>query len=192
MATTTFSGPVRSENGFEQVSKSATTGTITSVLRTTAVTATSGTIAVTKDLNYDVTVGIQPAGTNLTDLIVYNAGAIVTAGASGDDLDISVGTSSGGGEIMGAKALLDDGASAVTWAANTPLWVFENGHGHAANQFVVGVGPFGGPATTEALTPIASFYAAAERTIYVRFTAITHDLATADTTIKVTAIFQYV
>ena len=192
MANTTFSGPVRSENGFEEVSKNSTTGVITSVWRTASVTATSDTIAVTKDVNYDITVGTQPAGTTLKDLIVYNAGAIVTAGASGDDLDISVGTSSGGGELMGAKALLDDGASAVTWATSTPLWVFENGHGHAANQFVVGVGPFGGPATTEAITPIATFYSAAERTIYVRFTAITHDLATAATTIKVTAVFQYV
>ena len=29
MATTTFNGPVRSENGFQMVSKNATTGTIT-------------------------------------------------------------------------------------------------------------------------------------------------------------------
>ncbi|MBC41087.1 MAG: hypothetical protein CML19_02505 [Pusillimonas sp.] len=29
MATTTFSGPVRSENGFQQISKNATTGTVT-------------------------------------------------------------------------------------------------------------------------------------------------------------------
>ena len=30
MANTTFSGPVRSENGFEQITKNATTGNITS------------------------------------------------------------------------------------------------------------------------------------------------------------------
>ena len=30
MANTTFSGPVRSENGFEQITKNATTGAITS------------------------------------------------------------------------------------------------------------------------------------------------------------------
>ena len=36
MANTTFSGPVRSENGFQTVSKNATTGVVT-------VTKTSGT-----------------------------------------------------------------------------------------------------------------------------------------------------
>ena len=30
MGTTTFSGPVRSENGFEDITKNATTGAITS------------------------------------------------------------------------------------------------------------------------------------------------------------------
>jgi|6_EtaG_2_1085325.scaffolds.fasta_scaffold36840_4 hypothetical protein len=192
MGNTTFNGPVRSENGFSEISIDSSTGVVTDLNRTKTIQATSGTIAVTKDINYDISLGTQPAGTVLNDLIVYNAGAIVTAGASGDDLDISVGTASGGAELLAATALLDDGGSAVTWAANTPLRVIENGHGHAANQFVVGVGPHGGPATTEAITPAASYYSSADRSVYVRFTSITHDLATAATTIKVTAIFKYV
>jgi hypothetical protein len=47
MANTTFSGPVRSENGFQTVSKSATTGTVTvgSTYGTNA--SVAGTLAVT-------------------------------------------------------------------------------------------------------------------------------------------------
>ena len=51
-------------------------------------------------------------------------------------VDIDIGTSAGGGQIVDEKAILDDGGSAVTWTANAPLYLIQNSHGHAANQFV--------------------------------------------------------
>ena len=61
MANTTFNGPVRSENGFETVSKNATTGTVTITADanlTVTGNATSlsiGTVTVTADANTSVT-----------------------------------------------------------------------------------------------------------------------------------------
>jgi len=151
---------------------------------------TTGTIAVTAGENYDLAFA-QPAGTTLKELILIPAGNIVTAGGSGDDVDISMGADSSYTDLLAATALMDDGGAAVTWVANTPLHVIENSHGHAANQFVAGVGPFGGPATTEAITPAATLYSSAARTVNVRFTPISNDLATAATTIKAIAVFLY-
>ena len=82
-------------------------------------TATTGTIAVTADTNTDVSF-TQPADTIIRNLIAIPAGNIVTAGASGDDVDFDLGTSAGGGQIIDQKAILDDGGSAVTWTANAP------------------------------------------------------------------------
>ena len=53
---------------------------------------TTGTIAVTADTNTDVSF-TQPADTIIRNLICIPAGNIVTAGASGDDLDFDLGTS---------------------------------------------------------------------------------------------------
>ena len=58
-------------------------------------TATTGTIAVTADATYDVSF-TQPAGTSIKNLIMIAAGNLVTAGASGDDIDFDLGTSAGG------------------------------------------------------------------------------------------------
>ena len=59
---------------------------------------TTGTIAVTADATYDVTL-TQPADTIIRNLIAIPAGNIVTAGASGDDVDFDLGTAAGGGQI---------------------------------------------------------------------------------------------
>lgn len=158
----------------------------TTVRTEEAVKGTTGTIAVTKDTDNVVEIS-QPAGTYLKDLIVTPAGNIVTAGASGDDLDIEVGTSSSGGEIFALTAIMDDGGSAVTWRASVPLHLVCDGQPCEANAFAA---LYGGPATSEALlVGSAVSYSAAARTLYVNFRANTHDLATAATTIKVTAIF---
>ena len=97
--------------------------------------ATTGTIAVTADATYDVSF-TQPADTIIRNLIAIPAGNIVTAGASGDDVDFDLGTAAGGGQLIDEKAILDDGGSAVTWTANVPLYIIQNSHGHAANAFV--------------------------------------------------------
>ena len=146
---------------------------------------TTGTIAVTDDTNTDVSF-TQPADTILRNLIAIPAGNIVTGGSSGNDLDFSLGTSSGGTQIIATEAILDDGGSAVTWSANAPLYIIQNSHGHAANQFVstsTTAGVVGGPATSEAIVIAATLYTASARTLYARLTPIGADLATAATTV---------
>ena len=90
---------------------------------------TTGTIAVTDDTNTDVSF-TQPADTILRNLIAIPAGNIVTGGSSGNDVDFSLGTSSGGTQIIATEAILDDGGSAVTWSANAPLYLIQDSHGH--------------------------------------------------------------
>ena len=85
--------------------------------------ATTGTIAVTADATYDVSF-TQPADTIIRNLIAIPAGNIVTAGASGDDVDFDLGTAAGGGQIIDEEAILDDGGSAVTWSAMHPCILF--------------------------------------------------------------------
>ena len=146
---------------------------------------TTGTIAVTDDTNTDASF-TQPADTILRNLIAVPAGNIVTGGSSGNDVDFSLGTSSGGTQIIATEAILDDGGSAVTWTANAPLYIIQNSHGHGANAFVstsVTAGVVGGPATSEAIVIAATLYTASERTLYTRLTPIGADLATAATTV---------
>ena len=219
MANTSFTGAVRSENGFTKISKAAGTGVITegstysdaasitgvtsatgglvigaaSSTKLISVTVTTGTIAVTHSQNVDVSF-TQPAGTIIRNLIAIPAGNIVTAGSSGDDVDFDLGTAAGGGQIIDEKAILDDGGSAVTWAANAPLYIIQNSHGHAANQFVstsTTAGVVGGPATSEAIVIASTLYSAAERTLHARLKALSSNLATAATTVKYIVEFQF-
>ena len=154
---------------------------------------TTGTIAVTDDTNTDVNF-TQPADTNLRNLIAIPAGNIVTGGSSGNDVDFSLGTSSGGTQIIATEAILDDGGSAVTWTANAPLYLIQDSHGHGANAFVstsVTAGVVGGPATSEAIVIAATLYSASARTLYARLTPIGADLATAATTVTFLAEFLH-
>tara|TARA_R110000822_G_scaffold53558_13_gene138144 strand:+ start:1721 stop:2308 length:588 start_codon:yes stop_codon:yes gene_type:complete len=147
--------------------------------------ATTGTIAVTADATYDVSL-TQPADTIIRNLIAIPAGNIVTAGASGDDVDFDLGTAAGGGQVIDEKAILDDGGAAVTWTANAPLYIIQNSHGHGANAFVgtgVTAGVVGGPATSEAIVIASTLYTASARTLYARLKPLANDLATAATTV---------
>ena len=146
---------------------------------------TTGTIAVTADETYDVTL-TQPADTIIRNLIAIPAGNIVTAGASGDDVDFDLGTAAGGGQLIDEKAILDDGGSAVTWTANVPLYIIQDSHGHAANAFVgtgVTAGVYGGPATSEAIVIASTLYSASARSIYARLKPLANNLATGATTV---------
>ena len=156
------------------------------------VTVTTATIAVTDDTNTDVSF-VQPAGTIIRNLIAIPAGNIVTGGSSGNDVDFSLGTAAGGGQIIATEAILDDGGSAVTWAAKALLYIIQNSHGHAASQFVstsVTAGVVGGPATSEAIVIASTLYSAAARTLHARLTPIGADLATAATTVKYIVQFE--
>tara|TARA_R110002012_G_scaffold34289_1_gene99231 strand:+ start:2308 stop:2898 length:591 start_codon:yes stop_codon:yes gene_type:complete len=152
---------------------------------TSMTSVTTGTIAVTDDTHTDVSF-TQPADTIIRNLIAIPAGNIVTGGSSGNDVDFSLGTAAGGGQLIATEAILDDGGSAVTWTANAPLYIIQNSHGHAANAFVgtgVTAGVVGGPATSEAIVIAATLYSAAARTLHARLTPIGADLATAATTV---------
>ena len=146
---------------------------------------TTGTIAVTAAANTDVSF-TQPADTIIRNLIAIPAGNIVTAGASGDDVDFDLGTAAGGGQLIDEKAILDDGGAAVTWTANVPLYIIQDSHGHAANAFVgtgVTAGVYGGPATSEAIVIASTLYSSSSRSIYARLKPLANDLATGATTV---------
>ena len=167
---------------------SARTGDVREIadnIITSMTSVTTGTIAVTDDTNTDASF-TQPADTIIRNLIAIPAGNIVTAGGSGNDVDFSLGTSSGGTQIIATEAILDDGGSAVTWTANAPLYIIQDSHGHGANAFVgtgVTAGVVGGPATSEAIVIASTLYTAAARTLHARLTPIGADLATAATTV---------
>ena len=103
MANTTFSGPVRSENGFEQITKNATTG------------------AITTDAVYNATIrgGVQTlsgaGAVNLTDLITQ-----LTTGAGAAAVTLADGSTSG--QIKIINHIVDGGGTATV----TPT-TFANG-----------------------------------------------------------------
>ena len=107
MANTTFSGPVRSENGFEQVTKNATTGAFT----------TSAT--------YDATIigGVQSlsgaGAVDLTNLITE----VTTTGA--DALTLADGTTSGQVKIINMIVDGGDGTLTPTTFANGTTITFD-------------------------------------------------------------------
>ena len=107
MANTTFSGPVRSENGFEQVTKNATTGAFT----------TSAT--------YDATIigGVQSlsgaGAVDLTNLITE----VTTTGA--DALTLADGSTSGQVKIINMIVDGGDGTLTPTTFANGTTITFD-------------------------------------------------------------------
>jgi hypothetical protein len=104
MANTTFSGPVRSENGFEQVTKNATTGAFT----------TSATY------NATITGGVQSlsgaGAVDLTNLVTE----LTTTGANA--LTLANGTTSGQVKIVNMIVDGGDGTlTPVTFANGTTI-----------------------------------------------------------------------
>ena len=106
MANTTFSGPVRSENGFEQVTKNATTGAFT----------TSATYGAT------ITGGVQSlSGAGAIDLT--NLVTELTTGAGAAAVTLADGTTSGQVKII--SMIVDGGGTATvtpaTFASGTTI-----------------------------------------------------------------------
>ena len=141
----------------------------------------SGTITVTAAANTDSSF-TQPANTFLRDLILVPKGAITCGDNASDELDFSLGTASGGGQLLAAKAWLD-GAD-VSAAANTPFYLIENGMGKAANGHICS-----GVATSEASAVAGNLFSSAERTLHVRFTPINQNLA-ATSSVTIIAVFS--
>tara|TARA_B100000780_G_scaffold137582_1_gene96312 strand:+ start:105 stop:653 length:549 start_codon:yes stop_codon:yes gene_type:complete len=124
MANTTFSGPVRSQNGFQIISTDATTGTVTTVASTAStgvVTnkfvkhvgfATGVTVNSTAGDSPTIGVFTQPANTILTDIKIFCDIAPVTGSG---DIGYEVGTSSSGAQIVATQSdeILDAGTTVV-------------------------------------------------------------------------------
>jgi hypothetical protein len=179
MANTTFSGPVRSENGFKVISKNSTTGTETDVVdiaSTGIVTskfvkhvgfATGVTVNTTAGDSPAIGQFTQPANTIITDIKIF----CVTAPVIGTgDIGYEVGTSSSGAQIVAAVTdeILDGGTTVVVGNVTTTTLVAQ---------------------TQSATTAPASVqYTSAERTIFCNITN-TVDATTAG---SFTFIVEYV
>jgi hypothetical protein len=179
MANTTFTGAVRSENGFKVVSKNATTGayTDTAVIASTGIVtnkyvkhvgfATGVTVNTTAGDSPAIGEFTQPANTIITDIKIL----CVTAPTIGTgDIGYEVGTSSSGAQIVAAVTdeILDGGTTVAVGSVTTTSLVAQT------------------QSTTSA--PASAQYTAAERTIYCNITN-TVDATTAG---SFTFIIEYV
>ncbi len=179
MANTTFSGSVRSENGFSVISKNASTGAITTVANTAStgiVTnkyvkhvgfATGVTVNTTAGDSPAIGEFTQPANTIITDIKIFcDTAPVIGTG----DIGYEVGTTSSGAQIVAAitDEILDGGTTVVVGNVTTTTLV----------------------ATTQNATtaPVSAQYTSAERTIFCNITN-TVDATTAG---SFTFIIEYV
>ena len=139
--------------------------------------AISATVAVdgTAATNSDIFVGVQPEKTSILNVYLIVSADFATNGSSGDDLDFSLGTTSGGGEIIDQKAICDDGGSAVRILKGQLLPIINNTVPASADAF-----SNNGPATSEAmaLTGTGVLQANTVREIHARFTPLANNLNT--------------
>ena len=179
MANTTFSGSVRSENGFKVINIASTTGAVTE----TSSQASTGTftnkyikhVGIVTGVTVNTTAGdssaigefTQPANTIMTSIKIFCATAPVIGTG---DIGFEVGTSSSGAQIVAAitDQILDGGTTVVV--------------GNVVSLTLV--------AQTESTTtaPASVQYASAARTIYCNITN-TVDATTAG---SFTFIIEYV
>lgn len=179
MGNSTFSGPVRSENGFEVINTNATTGAETTtfdIASTGIVTdkfikhvgfATGVTVNTTAGDSPAIGEFTQPANTIITDIKIFCATAPVIGTG---DIGYEVGTSSSGAQIVAAQTdeILDGGTTVVIGNVTVTSLVLQ---------------------TQDAATAPASVqYTSAERTIFCNITN-TVDATTAG---SFTFIIEYV
>jgi len=179
MANTTFSGAVRSKNGFKVISENSSTGAITEVVdiaSTGIVTskfikhvgfATGVTVNTTAGDSPSIGSFTQPANTIITDIKIF----CVTSPVIGTgDIGYEVGTSSSGAQIVAAQTdeILDGGTTVVVGNVTLTSLVLQTQDGTTA------------PASVQ--------YTSAERTIFCNITN-TVDATTAG---SFTFIIEYV
>ena len=126
MANTTFSGPVRSQNGFETVSVNSTTGAVTTTATlgvTTSVTNLTATNLVFTDQNHPSTAAINATATATAAEVA--TGYITSTSASPTTITLPTGTLLGAalgaarGTVMDLYVDNTAGASTVTIAVAT-------------------------------------------------------------------------
>lgn len=137
----------------------------------------------------DVPAISQPANTVIKDLFVVADSIISTSGDNGDGMDMSIGTAAGGAQIMALTEILDDGGSAVSLQANTPLYVIENCHGQPANWAAPDTAT--SEATTGTLVAGLLDSGSSAREIHVRFDVIDANLSSATGNVKIGVVFQH-
>jgi hypothetical protein len=134
MGNTTFTGPVRSEGGFQVVSKNSTTGAYTdiaTIASTGIVTdkyvkhvgfATGVTVNTTAGDSSTIGEFTQPANTIITNIKIFcDTAPVIGTG----DIGYEVGTSSSGAQIVAAIAdeILDGGTTVVVGNVTTTTLV---------------------------------------------------------------------
>ena len=126
MANTTFSGPVRSQNGFETVSVNSTTGAVTTTATlgvTTSVTNLTATSLVYRNENHPSTAAINATATATAAEVA--TGYITSTSASPTTITLPTGTLLGAalgaarGTVMDLYVDNTAGASTVTIAVAT-------------------------------------------------------------------------
>ena len=143
MATTTFSGAVRSENGFKVINKNSTTGAITetsSIASTGIFTnkyvkhvgyATGVTVNTTAGDSPSIGEFTQPANTIITDIKIFcDTSPVIGTG----DIGYEVGPSSSGAQIVAAVTdeILDGGTTVVEHNVTTTTLVVQTQSGTTA------------------------------------------------------------
>jgi hypothetical protein len=126
MANTTFSGPVRSQNGFQSISIDATTGAVTTTATlgvTTSVTSLTTSNLVYQDLNHPTTAAINATATATAAQVA--TGYITSTSAAATTITLPTGTLLGAalgavkGTVMDLYIDNTGGASTVTIAVAT-------------------------------------------------------------------------
>jgi hypothetical protein len=126
MASTTFNGPVRSENGFQAITKSATTGAVTvnaTFGATTVVTDLNTTNLVFTDQNHPTTAAINATATATAAQVA--TGYITSTSAAATTITLPTGTLLGAaigaarGTVLELYVDNTAGASTVTIAVAT-------------------------------------------------------------------------
>jgi len=126
MANTTFSGPVRSQNGFQSVSIDATTGAVTTTATlgvTTSVTSLTATNLVFQNQNHPVTAAINATATATAAQVI--TGYITSTSAAATTITLPTGTLLGAALGATAGTVMDlyvdntAGANTVTIAVAT-------------------------------------------------------------------------
>jgi hypothetical protein len=156
MSNTTFSGPVRSENGFQDVSVSATTGAVTvdaTFGATTSVTDLTTTNLVFTDQNHPTTAAINATATATAAEVV--TGYITSTSAAATTITLPTGTLLGAalgavrGTVMDLYIDNTAGASTVTIAVAT--------NGVLSSAAVDTAGSFGDLTVASGVTGLARF-----------------------------------
>jgi hypothetical protein len=148
MGNTTFSGPVRSENGFEQLDKNATTGKVDNTYyfirhgRTSAVGCVQNSDSI---VNFT-----QPANTLITAIEILCT--VAPTIGSGGDIGYEVGSTSSGVDIVAAQTdeILDGGTTVVVGNVTRTTLAY--------------------PTQDTTTAVVSPMYTASERTVYCNLT----------------------